>query len=80
MSVVTSRIQLKPYTHYRLWASVDAFFRFGDGASNASTSSNPITAKLDTLHVTDGENIYLSGIVSSGTGTMFVSEVETKVN
>ncbi len=76
LGVVSANTQLKTYTKYRLWSSVDGFFKFGsDNSVAATTSSNPLTAKIDTLHATDGDNFWIAGIVSGGTGVLFISEV-----
>ena len=76
LSVTSASAPLKQNTHYRLWASVDAFFKFGSSGVTATTSDHPLTAKLDVLHYTDDTNIFIAGIVSSGTGTLFLSEVD----
>lgn len=78
LSVVSANVQLQPYSTYRLWSSVDAFFdTAATNAATATTSSHPLTAKLDTLHSTDNQNIWLAGVVAAGTGTLFISQVRT---
>ena len=77
LSVTTGNVAL-PSTYllrvYRLWSSVDCFVRFGGSAVEATTSSVPLTAKVpEVFHVYD--NSYIAGIVSSGTGTLFISEL-----
>lgn len=76
LTVTTDRVQLSPNRYYRLWSSVDAFFSFGDGTVVATTTSNPLTGTLDVLHRTDKANVFMAGIVSSGSGTLFASEIE----
>ena len=74
LGVVSANVQLTAYTRYRIWSSVDSFFKLGiDNTVSATTQSNPLTAKIDTLHTTDGTNVFLAGIVSLGTGTLFLS-------
>ncbi len=76
LGVTSANVQLAQNRHYRLWASVDAFFKFGASGVTATTNDHPLTAKLDTLHYTDEVNIFCAGIVSSGSGTLFISEVD----
>ena len=76
LSVTSANVLTKRFTYYRLWSSVDAFFRWGTVGVTATTVSNPLTAKLDVLHYTDDTNLYIAGIVSSGTGTLFISEFD----
>lgn len=59
----------------RLWASVDCFIRFGDASVVATTSDHPLTAKLPEVFQLDGA-IRIAGIVSSGTGTLFISVMQ----
>ena len=78
LSVGSANVQLQPYTMYRLWASTDAFFDTGlTNAVAATTSSHPLTQKLDTLHVTDNQNIWLAAIVASGSAVLYISQVRT---
>lgn len=77
LSIASANVQLGPNKVYRLWPSVDAFFETGTSSGvTASTSSHPITAKLDYLHFTDDSNVWLAGIVSTGTGVLYISEVD----
>ncbi len=78
VGVTSASIQLLQNRHYRLWPSVDMFFLFGTSGVTASTSSHPATAKLDYLHYTDDTNTTLAAIVSSGTGALFVSEIDAQ--
>jgi len=78
LSVASANQQLLPFTVYRLWSSVDCFFDLGtSNAVVATTSSHPLTAKLDVMHVTDATNIWLAGIVAAGTGILFLSPIRT---
>jgi hypothetical protein len=66
---------LIPNTLYRIWSSVDAFFLVGpNNGISASTASHPIKAGLDTLHITDQTNLYIAGVVATGTGVMYLSQ------
>lgn len=56
----------------RVWSSVDSFIQFGVGSATATTSSHPLTAKVPEIFQLDGDT-FVAGIVSSGTGTLFVS-------
>jgi hypothetical protein len=49
-----------------------------DAGVVATTSNHPATAKLDYLHYTDDTNTTLAAVVSSGTGVLFVSEIDTQ--
>lgn len=76
LSVTTANSgPLQPWTAYRIWSSVDAFFALGGNSVSANTSSHPIKAGLDTLHLTDGDNLYIAGIVASGTGVLYISQI-----
>lgn len=80
LSVGSSNVQLSPLTAYRLWASVNAFFQMGvDNTVTATTASHPLTAGLDIIMVTDRTNVWVAGIVASGTGTLFISQLNTTV-
>lgn len=82
LSVASSRVQLQPNRVYRVWSSVDCFFKLGDGTVVATSSEHPLTAKLDTLLLTGGRNTgtdWIAGIVSSGTGVLFLSELEVGI-
>lgn len=58
----------------RVWASVDCFVRAGGASVDATTSDHPLTAKVpEILQLNGATNI--AGIVSSGTGTLFISEL-----
>jgi hypothetical protein len=78
VSIVSASIPLLQNRHYRLWPSVDMFFQFGASGVSASTNSHPVTAKLDCLHYTDDTNTTLAAIVSSGTGALFISEIDAQ--
>lgn len=77
LGVVSASVALTAFRFYRLWSSVDSFVRFGDAAVVATTSSHPLRAGLDTLAYTNSEN-FIAGIVSAGTGTLFISEIEVR--
>jgi hypothetical protein len=76
LSVVSARVQLAPGTKYRIWPSVDCFIKFGIDTVVATTTEHPLTAKYDPLHDTDNTNFWVAGIVSSGTGIIFFSELD----
>ena len=77
LGVASANTQLVAYKKYRLWASMNAFFKFGvDSTVAATTSSNPLTAGLDALHATDAVNFFIAGVVASGTGVLYISEIE----
>ena len=78
VSTVSASVALNQNRHYRIWPSVDAFFQFGASGVTATTNSHPATAKLDYLHYTDDTNTTLAAIVSSGTGAIFISEIDTQ--
>ena len=59
----------------RVWASVDCFIRFGSGSAVATTSDHPLTAKVPEVFQLDGAS-RIAGIVSSGTGTLFISVMQ----
>ena len=80
LGVTSANVQLKPFTAYRLWSSVNCFFDTGNVNVAATLSSHPITAGLDILHVTDAYNVYLAGIVALGSGTLFISQLNVAVN
>ena len=75
LSVTSDRVQLLANRIYRAWSSVDCFFKMGNSSVVATTSSHPLTAKVDMLIVPQVGSDYLAGIVSSGSGTLFVSEI-----
>ncbi len=58
----------------RLWASVDCFVRVGGSSVTAATTDHPLTAKIPEIFHLDSSG-YVAGIVSSGTGTLFISEL-----
>ncbi len=78
LGTVSASIQLNQNRHYRLWPSVDMFFQFGAPGVTATTSSHPATAKLDYLHYTDDTNTTLAAVVSTGSGALFISEIDTQ--
>ena len=59
----------------RVWSSVDSFIRFGGSSVVATTSDHPLTAKVPEIMQLNG-NAYIAGIVSTGTGTLFISPLE----
>ena len=78
VGTASASVALNQNRHYRLWPSVDMFFQFGSAGVVATTSSHPATAKLDYLHYTDDTNTTLAAVVSSGTGALFISEIDTQ--
>lgn len=77
LTVVSANTQLTSKKVYRAWSSVDAFFVTGSSnAVAATTSSHPLKAGLDVLLYIDPLNTWVAGIVSSGTGTLFLSEYD----
>ncbi len=78
VGLVSASMQLNQNRHYRLWPSVDMFFQFGAPGTTATTNSHPATGKLDYLHYTDDTNTTLAAVVSSGTGVLFISEIDTQ--
>jgi hypothetical protein len=78
VGVASASVQLNQYRHYRLWGSVDLFFQFGPAGVTATMNSHPAAAKLDYLHYTDDTNTTLAAIVSSGTGVLFISEIDAQ--
>jgi hypothetical protein len=78
LSTSSNNATLKPFTHYRLWSSVDCFFQFAAGAATASTSSHPLKAGIDTLHYVNSTETSLAAIVATGTGVLYVSELDTQ--
>src|SRR5437879_2546825 len=80
LSVVTASVQLKPQKGYRLTATVDSAFKFGPSTVSATTTDHPLWAKIDTLHYTDTDNFWIAGIVASGTGVLFISELDVSGN
>ena len=80
LSTTSSNVTLKPDTAYRLWASADCFFRVDASAQPATTSSHPLKAGLDTLLHTDTVNLALSAVTATGTGILYLSELDTQSN
>jgi len=78
LGVTSSSVQLNQNCHYRLWGSVDLFFQFGPAGVTATLNSHPAAAKLDYLHYTDDTNTTLAAIVSSGTGVLFISQIDAQ--
>ena len=77
LTVASARsVALSPRTAYRLWCSVDAFVKFGDGTVVAAATDHPLTAKTELVVTTDNANVYLAAIVATGTGTLFISEMD----
>jgi hypothetical protein len=78
LTVASANLQLSEYKKYRLWSSVNAFFLFGiDNTVTATTSSHPLQAGLDALAFTDKDNIWLAAVVPSGTGALYISQLDT---
>jgi len=78
LTVISANVQLQPYKRYRLWASANCFFQFGtSNAVTATGNSHPLWGGLDALHGTDGTNIWLAAVVPTGTGTLYISEIDT---
>ena len=67
---------LKPFTLYTIYSDVDGWFVFGGVAVDATASSNPIKAGLDRTYRTDETNRYLAGIITGGSGKLYISEIE----
>jgi hypothetical protein len=81
LGVATANVQLQQNSYYRLWGSVNTFIKFGaDNTVTASTSSNPLTAGIDTLHWTGLNAQWMAGIVASGTGVLYASLLSTDAN
>jgi hypothetical protein len=78
LGVASSSVQLNQNRHYRLWGSVDLFFQFGPAGVTATLNSHPAAAKLDYLHYTDDTNTTLAAVVSSGSGVLFISEIDAQ--
>jgi hypothetical protein len=78
VGVTSASILLNQNQHYRLWGSVDLFFQFGPTGVAATLNSHPAAAKLDYLHYTDDTNTTLAAIVSSGTGVLFISQIDAQ--
>lgn len=78
VGVASASVQLNQNRHYRLWPSVDMFFQFGAPGVTATTNSHPATGKLDYLHYTDDTNTTLAAVVGTGTGALFISEIDTQ--
>lgn len=61
-------------------STVDCFFQQGDGTITATTSSHFLPADTDRLVATGGDNqaqyTHIAAILSSGTGTLYISEME----
>jgi hypothetical protein len=75
LSVVSARTSAALHNEtVRLWASVDCFVKFGDETVEAITTDHPLTARtpedFDMSQMT-----HVAGIVSSGTGVLFVSKL-----
>ena len=75
LSVTSDRVELEAFKIYRIWSSVDAFFLLGGTAVVATTASNPITAKVGEIFFTDRNEWFLAGIVSVGTGVLYLTEL-----
>jgi len=74
LSTVTARSNTLNSTlgAIRVWSSVNCFIRFGDSTVDATTSDHPLTAEVPEVFETTGST-HVAGIVSSGTGTLFIS-------
>jgi len=79
LSTVTANNSASPLTNIprtiRLWSSVDCFIRVGGASVEATTSDHPLTARVPEVFDL-GTQQYIAGIVSTGTGTLFISELE----
>ncbi len=75
LGISSNSVQLSPFTGYRLWSSVNSFFDTGGSGVAASLSSHPLTAGMDILHLTDSRNIWLAAIVSTGSGVLYISQI-----
>ena len=76
LSVGSAAVQLSQRSFYRLWSSVDSFFQIGNGTVAASTSSHPLRAGLDVLILTDNTNYWIAGVVATGTGVLYISQLD----
>ena len=78
LSVVSANLALEADTSYELWPSVDCFIKFGNSTVVALTVSHPLTAKIwkhIRVHTLSDGAPYIAGIVSSGTGTLFITPI-----
>jgi hypothetical protein len=67
--------QLKPHCIYRIYSSVDCFIKRGDGSVTATLTDCPLKGGADYTVITQGDNnLFLAGIVSGGTGVLFITE------
>jgi hypothetical protein len=81
LSVTSANVPLEVDANYELWASVDCFIKFGNSAVVALTTSHPLTAKIwkhVRVHTFPNGDPYIAGIVSSGTGTLFLSKIAVR--
>jgi len=76
LSTSSDRVQLEVGASYELWASVDCFVLLGGSSVAALTTSTPLTAKLPKhIRISAADRKYLAGIVSTGTGSLFVTKL-----
>jgi len=67
---------LKPNTAYRFYSDQDGWIQFGGSGVNATSSSNPVKAGFAESFRTDDTNIYVAEILPTGTGKLYISELE----
>ena len=60
---------------YAVWASVDCFLTFGNSSVAALTTNYPLTGKLREWFVVLPGEEYLAGLVSSGTGVLYIQRM-----
>jgi hypothetical protein len=75
LSVSPALGTLTPLRWYRIWSSVDCFIKQGDATVSATTSDTPVTAKQDSIFCTLDAKHCISGIVASGSGVLYLTEV-----
>lgn len=80
LSVASASVTLLAKKVYRLWSSVDSFFLLGGIGVVANTSSHPLKGGLDVLLLTDSINTTIAGVVSAGTGALFISQLDPVSN
>ena len=61
---------------YRVWASVACFIKTGTSAVSATTSDFPLGPQVDKYITIDAGNEYVAGIVSSGTGVLYITRLK----
>ena len=78
LGVASASVELESRTVYRLWSSVDAFFLLGPPGTIATLASHPIKAGLSEALITQLAKSTLAAIVASGTGKLFISEIDVE--